>query len=92
MSPSYYQNGGAMLPPEAIANRRASAKGEEVVFKTNKDLINHIVDLSAQAGKNVTQAQKRRYEGMRRDQLEKLVSNLSVKKKAAPKKPQNDGK
>ena len=64
------------MRPENIANRRAVARGESVVFEKKADLIEHIVELSAQKGKNISAAQKARYDGMRRDQLEILISNL----------------
>lgn len=80
MCPSYYQSGGAMLPPEAIANRKASAKGKAMVFKTKKDLVDHVVELNSRLGRNISQVQKTRYEAMRRDQLEKIVSNLTTGK------------
>ena len=84
--PTFYSVNGAMLSPEQIANRKAIDNGEDLVFSSKADLVKRVIDLSTTAGKNVSQAQERRYGEMRRDQLDVLISNLS-KKPIAKKAP-----
>ena len=72
-----------MLRPEQIANRREASEGKEMVFENKEALVEHLIELAARTGKNVTQEQRKRYMAMRRDQLEVLISNFG---KEAPKK------
>jgi len=77
--PSFYENGGVMLTPEAIAMRQATAKGEEVVVTTKKDIVDDIVRLNGNLGVTTPASQIAKYNLMRKDQLEEIHAGVMAK-------------
>lgn len=81
-----------MLSGAQIANRAAEAKGETPVSISKDSLVAKLVDLIAATGKNVSAIQKKKYGDMRRDQLEKLVGDMSKPKAVKKAEPKTEAK
>lgn len=75
--PTFYQHGAVMLTPESIQAKQDIAAGKKVEQNTNKEIIDTIVDVKSTMGIHTTEAEKKRLESMRKDQLEELRDTLA---------------